>query len=84
LSSVTALAATNSVTLKFLGAINDDSASDAAQYSVTVNGATVTVESAAYSAATHTVILALPEGVLHGGDTVTVQGSGLNVTLAAR
>lgn len=77
LSSSTVNAAAGSVTLKFLGALDADAASNAAYYSVTVNGTPVTPESAGYNAATHTVTLALPAGVLQSGDKVIVQWSGL-------
>lgn len=47
-------------------------ASNAATYTVTVNGRAVTVESAGYSATARTVTLALPTTALHTGDTVIV------------
>ena len=78
LSTATASVATNSVTLRFLAALAAESASDAANYAVTVNGQAVTVESAGYNATTHSVTLGLPEGSLKAGDQVVVKYSGLS------
>lgn len=77
LSTAMATAATNTVQLKFGGALDAESASDAAHFAVTVNGRAATVESAAYNGSTHTVTLALQEGALHSGDAVMVSWSGL-------
>lgn len=77
LSTATVSAATSSVTLKFLSALDADAASDAAHYSVTVNGVVVAVQSAGYNATAHTVTLGLPEGALRNGDVVRAQWSGL-------
>ena len=77
LSTTTTSVATSSVSLRFLGALDADIASDATNYTVTVNGQSVMVESAGYNASTHTVALGLPEGALHSGDAITVSWTGL-------
>lgn len=77
LSSATASAATDSVQLRFSGALDAELASDASHYTVTVNGRAATVESAAYNASRHSVTLALPPGALHAGDQVSVRWNGL-------
>jgi len=68
----------SSVQLRFLGALDAESAGDAAHYTVMVNGAVVTVESAGYNSATHSVTLSLPDGSLHAGDKLTVQWHGVS------
>ena len=78
LSTASASVASNSVTLRFGGALEAESASDAAHYSVTVNGKAVTVESAGYNANNHGVALGLAEGTLKAGDQVVVKYSGLS------
>ncbi|MBV9867192.1 MAG: right-handed parallel beta-helix repeat-containing protein [Abitibacteriaceae bacterium] len=77
LSTGAAQAATNSVQLKFLAALDADSASDAAHYTVSVNGQAVTVESASYNAGAHSVVLGLAIGSLQNGDHVVVAWDGL-------
>lgn len=77
LSSAIADAATASVQLRFIGALDVDTASDPANYTVTVNGQAVTVESAGYNASNNSVSLSLPSGSLHSGDQVSVQASGV-------
>jgi hypothetical protein len=62
------------VTLKLRGALDSALATDPAQYEVTVNGRVVEVESVSYSAATNTVLLALPEGTVQSGARVLVSG----------
>ena len=57
--------------------VDADTASDAANYTVTVNGQSVTAESAGYNASNHTVSLGLAEGALHNGDAITVSWTGL-------
>ena len=73
LSTASASVAGDNVTLQFTGALEAETASDAAHYSVTVNGRAVTGESAGYNATTHNVTLGLPEGSLRAGDTVVVK-----------
>lgn len=75
LSTATAQASSSSITLRFGGALEGESAADAAHYTVKVNGQVVPVESAAYNASTRSVILGLVEGALQPGDAVTVQWS---------
>ena len=77
LSQATAHAVSGSVALRFLVALDAESAADPASYAVTVNGHAVAVESAGYNASQHTVTLALPEGALRAGDHVTVSWPGL-------
>lgn len=77
LSMAAANAASSSLQLKFFGALDAAAASDAAHYSVTVNGHAAVVESAGYNAGTHSVTLALPEGSLRAGDAVTVTLDGV-------
>ena len=73
LSPATARARSSSVQLKFAGALEAESASDASHYSVTVNGRAVVVEAASYDATRQTVTLSLPEGSLTAGDRVTMK-----------
>lgn len=77
LSTATASVSSSSITLHFGGALDAATASDAGNYSVTVNGHAATVESAGYNSATHTVTLSLADGSLHSGDKVTASWSGL-------
>ncbi|MBV9467893.1 MAG: hypothetical protein JO316_15420 [Abitibacteriaceae bacterium] len=77
LSTAKASVATNSVQLRFLGALDAESAGDAVHYTVTVNGMVVMVESAGYDATNRSVTLGLPDGSLHVGDKVLVKWSGL-------
>ncbi|MBV9865148.1 MAG: hypothetical protein JO316_07335, partial [Abitibacteriaceae bacterium] len=77
LSTGTASVAKGSVTLKFIGGLDADTASDAAHYTVAVNGDAVPVESAGYDATNHSVTLSLPEGALQNGDRVVVSWQGL-------
>lgn len=73
LSTGTASAATSSAQLKFLGALDAETAGDASHYAVTVNGHTVVVESAGYNSTIHVVTLGLAEGSLKAGDRVLIQ-----------
>lgn len=77
LSASNVVAATASIQLRFAGALEAETASDAAHYAVTINGRAVMVESAGYNAITHTVTLALPERSLRLGDAVTVYWAGV-------
>jgi hypothetical protein len=58
------------VQLKFTGALQVASASDAATYQVLVNGEAVAVESVRYEASSRAVTLSLAAGVLKAGDEV--------------
>ncbi|MBV9470441.1 MAG: hypothetical protein JOZ57_14480 [Abitibacteriaceae bacterium] len=78
LSTAVASVATNTVTLRFTVALHAESASDAANYTVTVNGQTVKVDSAGYNSSNHGVALGLPEGTLKTGDKVVVTYRGLS------
>ena len=78
LSTASASVANSSVTLRFTAALEAESASDAAHYSVTVNGKAMMPESAGYNATTHSVTLGLLEGSLKAGDEVVVKWSGLS------
>lgn len=78
LSTAMASVAGNSVTLRFGGALQAESASDAAHYMVEVNGKAVTVERAGYNATSHTVTLDLASGALKSGAQVEVKWSGLS------
>ncbi|MBV9867847.1 MAG: hypothetical protein JO316_21040 [Abitibacteriaceae bacterium] len=71
------------IQLRFLGALDADSAGDAAHYEVEVNGKAVPVESAGYAASTHVVTLEMLPGALQAGDRVTVQWNNLLDTKAA-
>ncbi|MBV9468241.1 MAG: hypothetical protein JOZ57_03290, partial [Abitibacteriaceae bacterium] len=73
LSTSAARVTTDSVQLKFTAALDAESASDPAHYGVKVNGQAITVESAAYNATNHSVILSLPEGTLQSGNRVVVE-----------
>ncbi|MBV9467858.1 MAG: tandem-95 repeat protein, partial [Abitibacteriaceae bacterium] len=75
--STATVSAANGIQLHFTGALDAESASDAAHYAVTVNGQAVTVESAGYNAATHTVMLGLANGSVQAGDRVSVQWNGV-------
>jgi hypothetical protein len=77
LSTLSASAATASVTLRFATGLEADLASDAAHYRVTVNGHVVEVQSAAYNSVTHSVTLGLNPGALRTGDQVAVGWSDL-------
>lgn len=83
LSAASAKAATSSVQLGFSSALNAETASDPAHFVVTVNGQTVTVESAGYNANTHTVLLSLPPGALRAGAKVAVTWQGLTSSSGA-
>ena len=83
LSTATASVAGDSVALQFSGALEAESASDAAHYSVTVNGKAVTIESAGYNATSHSVTLELATGVLKTGDKVVIKWSGLSDSKSA-
>lgn len=82
ISTAAASSATGSVQLRFGAALDSDTAADAVHYQVRVDGREVTVESAAYDGITHTVLLGLPTGALHAGDSVVVQWSGVVDALA--
>lgn len=82
LSTATASVADNSVQLKFLSALDPESASDPAHYRVTVNGRVVGVDSAGYSATSHSVTLSLGES-LRVGDAVTINLDGVVDTTGA-
>ncbi|MBV9864674.1 MAG: SBBP repeat-containing protein [Abitibacteriaceae bacterium] len=75
LSTSSANAATDSVQLRFNGALDAETASDPTHYTVEVNGKAVAVESASYNASTHAVVLAVSHGTLHSGDQVVVSWS---------
>jgi CSLREA domain-containing protein len=60
------------VLVRFVGALDSDAASDTTRYEVTVNGAVVEVESAAYSAIGR-VELELADGAIAAGDAVEVR-----------
>jgi hypothetical protein len=77
LSSATASAVRQSVTLRFGGALDAESAAAADHYRVAVNGRALNVESAGYDAGTHGVTLGLADAALHSGDAVTVQWADL-------
>jgi hypothetical protein len=77
LSTATAQASSSSLKLRFGGALDADSASDASHYAVAVNGRAVAVESAAYDASTHSVTLGLADGSLRTGDRATAAWSGV-------
>jgi len=77
LSTGTVSVAKGSVTLRFIGGLDADTASDAAHYTVAVNGDAVPVESAGYDATNHSITLSLPEGALQNGDRVVVTWQGL-------
>ena len=72
LSTLTLDATRSSLRLRFTAALDAESAADTLHYRVTVNGHAVTVESAAYEATTHNVILSLPDGTLTATDHVAV------------
>lgn len=72
LSQISATASTNTVRLGFTGALDAATAVQPARYTLTINGVTVNVTSASYSASSFVVLLKVPVGALHGGDTVQV------------
>lgn len=76
-SSISADKATGAIGLRFNGSLDAETATDATRYTVVVNGQAVAVESAAYDAARSSVVLALPTGILHQGDTVRVEWNNL-------
>lgn len=76
LSSGTANAAMSSVRLTFLHGLDSDTASAVEHYKVEINGQSVQVESAAYSAGARAVTLALPQGALRSGDNIQVVWAG--------
>ena len=78
LSTATATTATGSVQLRFVGALDAESASDAASYTAYVNGHAVAVQSAAYNTVTHGVTLDLGPGALRLGDSVAISWSVLD------
>lgn len=82
LSSGTANAAKNSVTLKSARAL-DAAASDPTQYRVQVNGTSVEVQSAVVQGST-TVTLLLPAGSLQPGATVNVSTPSGSITTTAK
>lgn len=77
LSSAVASVANSLVTLRFSGPLNATTASTASNYTLTVNGLPVTVESAGYTNVHNQVTLGLPVGALQAGDQVMVSWSGL-------
>lgn len=77
LSSGTVNVKEDSVRLFFTGALHPEVAGDAMHYQVWINGEEVEAPGAAYGESTFTVTLALPEGALKSGDSVTVVWSGL-------
>jgi len=77
LSSAAASVAGNNVKLTFTGALDALAASDRTRYSVIVNGVTVAVQSASYTAATNTITLTLPSGTLQAGKSVVANWSNL-------
>jgi glucose/arabinose dehydrogenase len=72
LSTAVALASRSRIRLTFSGALDGAVAADAEHYEVEVNGEMVEIESAAYHAASQTVMLSLPRGSLRVGDQVVV------------
>ncbi|MBV9470774.1 MAG: hypothetical protein JOZ57_16165, partial [Abitibacteriaceae bacterium] len=72
LSTASAQASTGIIELRFTGALDSESASDTATYIVTLNGHSVVVESAAYSATTHIVKLAVADNSLRSGDHINI------------
>lgn len=71
-SQATATASTRTVKLVFTGLLNGQSAMTPSNYTLTINGQVVNVESASYSATNYTVLLKPPANTLFGGSTVQV------------
>jgi hypothetical protein len=72
-SSGAASVTAQSMSLTFTGALDVNSATTPANYSLSVNTQPAVVKSAQYSAGGSTVTLLLPEGTLKAGSAVTVQ-----------
>jgi subtilisin-like proprotein convertase family protein len=72
LSTATAQVASSSLRLRFTGALDAADATEAARWSVQVNGQVVEVESLAYDIAIFSVKLTLAEGSLKTGDPIKV------------
>jgi len=87
LSSLVAPAATDTIQLRFSGALDGaldgEVACDTAKYFVSVNGQRIEVEAIAYPAATHSVVLSLPESTLKRGDEIEVRWNQLSDTRGA-
>ncbi|MBV9868209.1 MAG: CSLREA domain-containing protein [Abitibacteriaceae bacterium] len=66
------------VVLDFVEALNSLTAADASHYSVLSSGHAVRVESASYNVSQHRVIVSVPEGSLHRGDSVILSWNGMH------
>lgn len=72
-----ATASSNTVKLVFNGPLDAASAMAIGNYTLTINGATVAIQSVAYSASNSSVLLRTAPGSLRGGDTVQVAWANL-------
>jgi hypothetical protein len=72
LSSAAAQVSSSSVRLRFTGALDAADATDAARWSVLVNGQVVEVESLAYESGTYSVVLTLADESLRSGEPIKV------------
>lgn len=77
LSSVSANASSNTVSLSFTGPLDSAVASDIGHYIVAISGGTQGIHSASYQASTNTVHLVLEPGLLKVGDRVTTSSYNL-------
>lgn len=75
LSSATAQ--NNAITLNFTAALDADSASDTAHFTIETGGESIAIDSATYNAAARTVVLHLASGALDVGDVVVVRWDNL-------
>jgi phage tail sheath gpL-like len=73
LSSASASAATDSVSLNFLGVVDVEAAMQASRYQVKVNGVATAVQIVSVSVAGSSVTLGLGEDALQPGDSVEVK-----------
>jgi hypothetical protein len=73
LSSFGARSDSANVSLSFTGVLDADSATEAANYEVTVNGQLVVIEAISLSNGGRGVVIGLPEGSLKSGDRVVVK-----------
>lgn len=77
LSTATFSAASSTITLRFTGALDADTATNGALFAVTVGGKIMEVEMAMWNARTQSVLLQLPEGSIQSGAKVLVAWSEL-------
>ena len=77
LSSASASITANTIRLHFSGALDAETAREAAHYAISVNGEKVEIESVAYQASNHTVVLVL-SAALKADDNLRVTWNGLS------